>query len=244
MIRARSHPSTTDDLLQRLASMIAPGRIAPAQLLVAASQSLVLARGSSTLLDGDTDLVLFVIGGASKLVAHIPADREQILSFHFVGDIAFAPAGVSHVFAVAAIEDSEILVFRAADLFALSAGDPQLPLLLWERATLSLGRCRDKAIALGRKTASERVADFLLSMAARLGTEGKAEKALILPMSRRDIADSLGLTIETVSRQFGELRAAGVIETSGRSQVRITNFTGLRTRTGRSGPAERFISQI
>lgn len=196
------------------------------------------------LLDGEKDLVLFVTSGSSKLLAHIPPDREQILSFHFDGDIVFAPAGVSHAFAIAAIEDSEILVFRTADLFALSAADPQLPLLLCERAIRSLGRCRDKAIALGRKTAPERVADFLLSMAARLGTLGSAAGALSLPMSRRDIADSLGLTIETVSRQFGELRAAGVIETVGRSQVRIVDLKGLHARAGRSGFTERFISQI
>lgn len=244
MIRARSHPPTTEKLLQRLASMIPPGKIAPAQILGAASQSLILARGSSTLLNSEKDLVLFVTAGVSKLVAHIPPDREQILSFHFDGDIVFAPAGVSHAFAIAAIEDSEILVFAAADLFALSASDPGLPLLLCERAIGSLGRCRDKAIVLGRKAAAERVADFLISMAARINTGGEVEKAFTLPMSRRDIGDSLGLTIETVSRQFGELKAAGLIDTSGRSQVRIVNSDGLRIRAGRCREATLFISQI
>lgn len=245
MIRARSHPPASEELLQRLTAMIAPARIPGARVLGAATQSFALARGSSTFLAAGCDCVLFLITGAAKLVAHVPPDREQILSFHFPGDMVFLPHGGTHSLALTAISDCEVLGFETADLFSLATADAQLAMLLCQRAIGALGRCRDKAIALGRKTAPERVADFLLSMAPRIGVkDARAEMTLLLPMSRRDIADSLGLTIETVSRQFGAMRTAGVIETSGRSEVRILDWTDLQARAGKSFAADQFISQI
>lgn len=237
MISARSLPQAPDELLQRLDAILAPGGVPSARILGASFRVLSLDRGRSSLLHNDGDSVLLVLGGVSKLVAHLPPDREQILSFHFDGDVIFAPAGGSHILMIAAIEDSELLLLDTGEL--LASGEPRLPLLLCERAIRSLGRSREKAVALGRKTAPERVADFLLSMEARLGTTESEQAILVLPMSRRDIADSLGLTIETVSRQFGELRAAGVIATSGRSQVRILDRERLSALSARCRPHPR-----
>lgn len=236
MISARSLPQFPDELRQRLDAILAPGSVPPVRILGASFRLLTLARGRSALLQSSSDAILFVLGGVAKLVAHLPPDREQILSFHFDGDIIFAPAGGSHVLMVAAIQDSELLLLDASELLAPGAGEPRLPLFLWERAIQSLGRSREKAVALGRKTAPERVADFLLSMEARLAPRGRNGETVVLPMSRREIADSLGLTIETVSRQFGALRADGVIATSGRSQVRILDRERLRALSARCGP--------
>ncbi|MEL6782568.1 MAG: helix-turn-helix domain-containing protein, partial [Pseudomonadota bacterium] len=71
-----------------------------------------------------------------------------------------------------------------------------------------------------------------VTMADRLGKAEDGECVLDLPMSRRDIGDSLGLTIETISRQFGELRDLGLLETSGRSQVRLTDLARLNAHAG------------
>jgi len=103
---------------------------------------------------------------------------------------------------------------------------------LLENTTLSLRRCREKTIALGRKTAGERIAVFLVGMAERIGVEQDGRLVLELPMSRRDISDSLGLTIETVSRQLSKLRDDGVIETVGRSGVILNTLESLRDRAG------------
>ena len=89
-------------------------------------------------------------------------------------------------------------------------------------------------IALGSKTAAERLAVFLLNMAERIGTERDGLCAFDLPMSRRDISESLGLTIETVSRQLTKLRDDGVIETIGRSKVILRRPELLRERAGYS----------
>jgi CRP/FNR family transcriptional regulator len=114
------------------------------------------------------------------------------------------------------------------------------------RSLQALHRSRTRMMQLGHKSARQRIADFLVSMAERLtdstgGTAGGACR-LILPMSRRDIGDSLGLTIETVSRQFTELREAGLIETRGRSLVQLRDLAALAQAAGQTrfaGPVQK-----
>ncbi|MBT8427219.1 MAG: helix-turn-helix domain-containing protein [Erythrobacter sp.] len=114
----------------------------------------------------------------------------------------------------------------------MAESDPQILRGLIGQMADALRRCREKAVALGRKTASERIAVFLLGMAERIGTAKGTSVILDLPMSRRDIAESLGLTIETVSRQFTILRDAKTIETSGRSLVILHDVSQLRAQAG------------
>ena len=91
----------------------------------------------------------------------------------------------------------------------------------------ALARSRETSIILGRRSAQERVASFILAIWDRLGADSRGEGWIDLPMSRGEIADSLGLTIETVSRQFSELRDLGLIETEGRSALRVIDLPGL-----------------
>jgi len=93
---------------------------------------------------------------------------------------------------------------------------------------VAFDQSRDMSVLLGRKTAQERVATFLTSMAERIGKQNDDGVSLSLPISRREIADSLGLTIETVSRQFTELRELGIIDTNGRSDVTILDRLRIR----------------
>ena len=86
---------------------------------------------------------------------------------------------------------------------------------------------------MGHKSAAARLADFLVGMAERLADCTAGTCAFALPMSRRDIGDSLGLTIETVSRQLTELREAGLVRTEGRSKVCISDISALARIAGR-----------
>ena len=209
-----------------------------------ASTPITLGRGNSIYIaDGSND-TLFVVHGAAKLVAHVGSDREQILSFHFVGDAICLSGEGAHHLELVAITECEIAMVEQQALADSTKIDVPALILLLERTTRSLQRCRDKAVALGRKSASEKVADFLLSMADRIGIKGQGTTIVNLPMSRRDIADSLGLTIETVSRQLGELRAANIIETRGRSQIWLLEVQDLHARAGRSRPTNSIISRI
>ena len=182
-----------------------------------------LEREQSLQLDESVEQLVFLGEGATKLVAHASQSRDQIVAFHFAGDVFSVPARAHHSYSVCALRRSAILSFPSDRFLELAAGEPAILGRLLESSRASLLRCREKTITLGRKSAAERIATFLLTMAERIGSRTEGGIRLDLPMSRRDIADSLGLTIETVSRQFTVLRDKGLVETTGRSGVLLRN---------------------
>jgi CRP/FNR family transcriptional regulator len=161
-----------------------------------------------------------------------PQARDQIVAFQFAGEVFTVPGPDNYSYSVSALKDCDILAFDSAEFLRLASSEAGVLHHLLENTTLSLRRCREKTIALGRKTAGERIAVFLVGMAERIGVEQDGRLVLELPMSRRDISDSLGLTIETVSRQLSKLRDDGVIETVGRSGVILNALESLRDRAG------------
>ncbi len=171
--------------------------------------------------------VVFLSKGAAKLVAHVGADREQIVCFAFGGDLlALSPASQAQ-FALQALTQCRLIAFPAQEFMQAATESGEAACMIFERSLLALDRAREKSVLLGRKTAHERMASFLLSMAGRIGKPQGEIISLNLPMSRREIADSLGLTIETVSRQLTELRNHGIIRTQGRSEVIILDRVRL-----------------
>ncbi|MHA7819386.1 MAG: Crp/Fnr family transcriptional regulator [Erythrobacter sp.] len=179
-----------------------------------------------------SDQIVFVASGSTKLVACASQAREQVVAFHFAGDLVSVPARGAHAYSLCALEDCELIYFPADEFFRLARFESELVDAMLARAMRALSRCREKTIALGRKNAQERLAGFLLSMAERIGEHDEKRCLLDLPMSRGDIADSLGVTIETVSRQFGDLKAAELLETEGRSKVVLFDLAALNARAG------------
>ena len=180
----------------------------------------------------DEPTLVFLCDGATKLVAHASDHREQVLAFHFTGDLLTLPAHGAHSYTLEALVDCDLMTFPYAQFLQAAEKHQQVLTQLLERSTVSLQRSREKTLTLGRKSALERVSSFLLSMAERIGRGEGSEVKLDLPMSRRDIADSLGLTIETVSRQFTLLRDQGLIRTQGRSGVTLLRVDELDRRAG------------
>lgn len=220
---------TQSQLLARFAARLMPdGMGEPWQLqFAAASRMLTLARDERARLDQSCDQLVFLSRGATKLVAHASHDREQIVAFHFANDIVCVPGRAHHLYALVALQETELAAFSFDKVIDLAAREPAILRSLLLATRTSLGRCREKAIVLRSKSAPERLASFLVAMAERLGQAGGAGGLLPLPMSRRDIADSLGITIETVSRQLTVLRTRQVIETAGRSHIRILDWPAL-----------------
>lgn len=178
-------------------------------------------------LDDSCDQLVFLAQGATKLVALASGGREQVVGFHFAGDMVCVPARAVHAYHLFALEQSVFLAFSYEKVIELADDNTMILKDILGATRTALARCREKSIALGRKTAPERIASFLVGMAERIGEPDGNSTAVRLPMSRRDIADSLGVTIETVSRQLTLLRQRGVIETSGRSMVRILDLPSL-----------------
>lgn len=194
--------------------------------------ALDLAAGEEAVFEDRADQFAFVATGAAKLVAYLETDREQIVAFGFPGELMHVPRRGEPEFSLIALQPTELLVMPANSLLAASGGDSALLRLAIEQTTLALGRSRANAIMLGTRSARERLAGFLLDMFERSGGPGPEPETIILPMSRNEIADSLGLTIETVSRQFSELRNLGLIQTPGRSVVVILDWERLARAAG------------
>lgn len=198
-----------------------------AERLCAVGRYHALPKGKELAGDRDEDRLVYVAAGASKLVSH-----SHVLAFHFDGDIVSVLRQSDADVRLVALTELELVIFPSRQFLDVAQDDPVVLRSVLTRSLEALHRSRTKMMQLGHKSARQRIADFLVTMAKRLTgrTDGPCE--LSLPMSRRDIADSLGLTIETVSRQFTELRDAGFIETEGRSSVRLTDIRQLATEAG------------
>ncbi len=160
-----------------------------------------------------------VVSGAIRTYKVLNDGRRQIGSFYLPGDIFGIEAGGEHTFSAEAVADSKVLVIKRSALVALASRDNEVAHQLWMMAAGELRHAQDHMMLL-IKTAQERVAGFLLEMAAR--NPGASE--VDLPMLREDIADYLGLTIETVSRMVTQLESSGAIT------VRTSRRIFLRSR--------------
>ncbi|HLI68071.1 MAG TPA: helix-turn-helix domain-containing protein [Caulobacteraceae bacterium] len=149
----------------------------------------------------DADFVYKVISGAVRDVRILADGRRQIGAFHMPGDVFGLECGEQHRYSAEAVVDCEIALVRRAALERAALRDGTTARKLWALTAGDLLKLQDHMLLLARKTARERVASFLMRMSGRAA----AGDAFDLPMSRLDIADHLGLTIETVSRAFTQL---------------------------------------
>jgi CRP/FNR family nitrogen fixation transcriptional regulator len=158
-----------------------------------------------------------VISGAVRSYKVLSDGRRQICAFHLPSDIFGLENGAHYRFTAEAIVDTTTRVVRRHSLEYVAASDVHVAHNLLSMTAKNLLHAEDHMLLLGRKTSLERVAAFLLEMDHRL----KGTGMIALPMSRRDIADYLGLTLETVSRALSYLRERGVLEFSETSQRQI-----------------------
>ena len=197
-----------------------------------------LAAGETLIWEGeDSVLVANVIEGVLKLSTGTEDGREQIVGVVYPSDFIGRPFGGTTTHGVTALTDARICVFSRRDFDAFAREHPKLEHKLLERTLAELDRTRRWMLLLGRKTAPEKLASFLLEMVERLVEPGcttafAPNHRLILPFSRQQIADVLGLTIETVSRQFTRLKESGVIDLSSRREVVIRDHAALLAEAG------------
>jgi CRP/FNR family transcriptional regulator, nitrogen fixation regulation protein len=170
------------------------------------------------------DYVYKVVGGAVRTYKIFDDGRRQIGGFYFPGDIFGLEVGAEHQFSAEAIDKSIVLVVKRSALIGLADRDGDIARRLWSFTAAELSRVQKHMLLLS-KSAEERVACFLLEMAGRLATT----EAVELPMSRQDIADYLGLTIETVSRTLTHLRTKAAIALPTSRRIELRNRTALRS---------------
>lgn len=169
--------------------------------------------------EGDLNDKCFQVStGAVRVYRLLSDGRRQVVSFHLPGEMFGFEAGTDHSFFAEAITDTTLAVFgrrhmqeRSRDLLAL--------------ALAGMARAQQHLLVIGRQCAVERIAAFLVDLCERQG----GGRLLRLPMSRQDIADYLGLTIETVSRVMTKLKARSVIALRDARTVDIMRLDALRS---------------
>jgi CRP-like cAMP-binding protein len=168
------------------------------------------------------DYLYKVVSGTVRTYKVLADGRRQIGAFYMAGEVFGLEMGDEHTFSAEAISDAKVLVIKRSALVALAERDNEVARQLWALTGRELSRVQDHILLL-IKTAQERVVGFLLEMAERATNNG----ALDLPMSRQDIADYLGLTIETVSRTLTTLENAAAIELPSSRRIVLRNRSAL-----------------
>lgn len=184
--------------------------------------------GETLLWEGEkTIFVANVVSGVMKLSTQTSDGREQILGLAYPSDFIGRPFGKTSPYSADALGEAVVCVFRRIDFERFAHEHPRLERKLLERTLSELDKTRRWMLLLGRLNAEERLATLLLEIFSR-NTAPMCGSAcpqdndhFELPMSRQQIADILGLTIETVSRQFTKFRDEGVIAMSGRRTVAV-----------------------
>lgn len=182
--------------------------------------------------DEPADAFFNITAGSAKLFKLLPDGRRQITGFVGPGHFLGIAVSDTYAFSAEAIEPVRYCRFNRGKLRALLDDFPLMEKRLLEVAANELVAAQEQMLLLGRKTARERLASFLLLQSRQGLTCGRARRRFTLPMTRNDIADYLGLTIETVSRTLTRLRNEGLIEIAVQSDVLIDNPRGLEELAG------------
>lgn len=168
-----------------------------------------------------------VVSGAVRTYRVLNDGRRQIGAFCLPGDVFGLEVGDHHSFSAEAIVDCKVMLIKRSSLVSLATRSPDVARQLWTLAATELQRAQDHTMLL-IKTAQERVAGFLLEMAQR----ARCAEAVELPMSRQDIADYLGLTIETVSRTLTQLENSAAIAVPTSRRIVLRNQAALNRLNG------------
>ncbi len=168
-----------------------------------------------------------VTSGVLRLTRLLEDGRRQVIAFGYPGDIVGFPSNGRHHTDCDALTDVHLQPYRRAALED-GQGDPLLHKNLLQAALREIGAMQDHFMMLGRKSASEKLASFLLVLSSRCGESVGPYTEIELPMSRSDIADFLGLTTETVSRTFTHFRKNEIIALERSHTVIVLSPEALR----------------
>ena len=172
---------------------------------------------------GDTDVFYKVVSGVVRVCKFLSDGRRQIEAFHVAGVLFGFELGEERLLSAEAVSDCTLVSYRRRSVETLAQKDQTVSHQLFQYAMQNLAQAQDHSLLLGRRGAAEKVASFLLGWAKHSADK----RVLHLAMTRQDIADYLGLTIETVSRSLTQFERDGVIALPYSRQVKILNIDAL-----------------
>lgn len=199
------------------------------QSMACSSETIHADAGQALFHEGDPNPFVFnVVEGAVKLYRLLPDGRRQITGFLFQGDFLGLGGRGAARFTAESLTTVQACRFRRTDFDQLLAAMPALEHRLVALAGDELMAAQEQIVLLGRKTAKERLASFFIRLLERQIHLGGPEDQVHLPMTRLDIADYLGLTIETVSRVITQLKTCGLIRLLPGNDIAIPDIPALR----------------
>jgi len=185
--------------------------------------------GEAIFWEGDEAGHIFdVVEGVLRVYRILPDGRRAIMGFIYPGDVLGVSFQSRYLFTAEAVTDVKVRRFARSRFFALVNDSSELRPQLFAILCDEMSAAQDQMLLLGRKSAEERVVSFLLAVHRKNGIGNEIE----LPMSRLDMADYLGLTIETVSRMMTALTRRGLIASAGRHSIALRRIGALREIAG------------
>ena len=172
--------------------------------------------------EDQADMVYRVVSGAVRTTRLLSDGRRQIGDFYYPGDLFGLESGGEHRFSAEALGDVVVMAIKRSALVHHGEDGVRMERLIWAATARELHRTQDHLMLLGCKNACEKVAAFLLDIADRTRDE-----LGVLAMGRQDMADYLGMTIETVSRMLRQLQDDGLVEFSGCRRFRLKQRAAL-----------------
>ena len=182
------------------------------------------AEGHEIFAEGDAPEAFFkVVTGVVRVCKFLSDGRRQIEAFHVAGEIFGLELGEDRLLCSEAVSDCTLVSYRRRSIETLAQNDENITRQLFRYAMQNLAHAQGHSLLLGRRGASEKMASFLLSQAEH-SADGRT---VTLAMTRQDIADYLGLTIETVSRSLSLFERKGVIALANTRELRLENVEAL-----------------
>ena len=183
-----------------------------------------VAQGCEIFAEGnETDVFYKVISGVVRICKFLSDGRRQIEAFHVAGEVFGFELGSEHMLSAEAVSDCTLVSYRRRNVEMLARKDETVTHQLFQYAMKNLAQAQNHSLLLGRRGAAEKVASFLLSWATHFADK----RAITLAMTRQDIADYLGLTIESVSRSLSQFERDGLIALPNARDVRLKNIEAL-----------------
>lgn len=202
------------------------------------TERVTLAPRAALLRQGDPATHVYTLtDGAARLTRVLPDGRQAAIGFRFPGDIMGFTPGAEHAFGAETLIGATVCRLDRRRLDALFRRYPVLERRFLELCARELAATQDHVLALGRFTAEERVAAFLISLVEQQERRGRQGPVFDLPVTRADIGEFLGLTLETVSRSVSAFRKRGWIRLHGQSGVELTNRAALAALAAGEGEA-------
>ncbi len=193
----------------------------------------LLKAGQHVFRAGDAQLDLYKVeSGTVRLYKNLADGRRQVIGFLFAGDLIGLELQAQHLCSAQAIGSASLQSVPVATVRALACEEPGVLFELYANLSNETTAAQDLALTIGRADPEERLARFLVALSRRNERQGRDSSTLDLPMPRTDIADHLGLTIETVSRTLGKLVKQRLIKVSRRRSVQLLDMNGLERLMG------------